>query len=77
MIRPMWVSTRPTWRYIKNIGMATTTGGNMRVDKMKKSKSGSPVMRNRENPYAVIVPIATARKVLVTAMIRLLRNRFG
>ena len=37
-------------RYIRNIGIATTTGGNMRVDKMKKSRSGSPAMRNRENP---------------------------
>ena len=30
--------------------MATTTGGNMRVDRMKNSRSASPAMRNREKP---------------------------
>ena len=75
MISPICVSTNPTTRYIRNIGIATTTGGSMRVDRMKNSQSFSPGIRKRENPYAVSVPIATARNVLVTAMMMLLRKR--
>ena len=50
MISPTCVSTSPTARYIRNIGIATTTGGNMRVDRMKNSQSSSPGIRKREKP---------------------------
>src|SRR5215475_10844275 len=75
MISPMCESTSPTARYIRNIGIATTTGGSILVLRMKNSQSCSPGMRKREKPYAVIVPIATARNVLTTAMIRLFKKR--
>ena len=35
---------------MRNIGIATTTGGNIRVLRMKNSQSCSPGMRKRENP---------------------------
>ena len=50
MISPMWVSVMPTARYIRNIGIATTTGGSMRVDRMKNSQSFSAGTRKREKP---------------------------
>ncbi len=50
MISPRWVSYRPTARYIRNIGIATTTGGSMRVLRMKNSQSFSPGTLNLENP---------------------------
>ena len=43
-------SFKPTTRYIRNIGIATTTGGSMRVDNMKKRRSASPFTRKREKP---------------------------
>ncbi len=50
MINPTCVSTSPTARYMRNIGIATTTGGNILVLRMKNSQSCSPGMRKRENP---------------------------
>ena len=50
MISPRCVSLRPTARYIRNIGIATTTGGSMRVDRMKNSRSASPFTLKREKP---------------------------
>ena len=44
------MSTSPTTRYIRNIGIATTTGGSMRVERMKNSQSSSPGILKREKP---------------------------
>ena len=44
------MSVRPTTRYIRNIGIATTTGGSMRVERMKNSQSFSAGTRKREKP---------------------------
>ena len=40
----MCVSYSPSARYIRKIGMVTTTGGSMRVLRMKKSQSFLPGM---------------------------------
>ena len=50
MIRPICVSFRSTARYIRNIGIATTIGGSMRVERMKNSRSCSPAILKREKP---------------------------
>src|SRR5215217_5245536 len=44
------IRVKPTTRYMRNIGIATTTGGNMRVDRMKKRRSASPLTLKREKP---------------------------
>ena len=43
----MWVSNRPTARYIRKIGIVTTTGGSMRVLRMKNCQSAVARTRNR------------------------------
>ena len=50
MIRPICVSFRPNVRYMRNIGIATTIGGSMRVDRMKNRRSCSPAILKREKP---------------------------
>jgi hypothetical protein len=35
---------------MRNIGIATTIGGNMRVERMKKRRSASPFTLKREKP---------------------------
>ncbi len=77
MISPTWVSVSPNTRYIRNIGIATTTGGSMRVDRMKNSQSCSPATLKRENPYAVSVPMPTASTVEDMAMISEFMKRSG
>ncbi len=48
-IMPRWVSDRPSWRYIRKIGIATAIGGIIRVDRMKNSRSSFSGILNREN----------------------------
>jgi hypothetical protein len=75
------VSFKPSFRYIKKIGTAAAIGGNIRVDKIKNSKSSFKGILNLENPYAASVPRKTAQKVdpkpIASEFLKRWKNRDG
>src|SRR5690606_24927991 len=71
-IRPKRVSTRRKLLKIKNRGIAVTTGGNMRRDRIQKPKSLRPLDRERASPKPAGTPIARAKRVEPAAVMKLL-----
>src|SRR3989337_1570860 len=73
-VRPSWVSMSPTWRYMRKIGITTTTGGMKRVDRMKNSWSFLAFMAKREYAQAAGTPSTVASTVETPATTTELRS---
>src|SRR5690606_35179328 len=73
-MRPSWESMSPSVRYMRKIGITTTTGGMNRVDRMKKSWSFFARSVNREYAQAAGTPRTVARIVDAPATTTELRS---